>query len=365
VSAATATDAIPAAQLEQYRGELVGYCYRMLGSIHEAEDAVQDSMLRAWRALATFEDRAGLRPWLYRIATNVCIDMLKGRSRRALPMDVAPAASSDARLGGPRPEATWIQPAPDALILPPEGDPAERAVSRESVRLAFIAALQHLAPRQRAVLILRDVLRWRATEVAVLLGTSAGAVNSALRRARATLAAIDRHSAPTQPSAGDRELLAAYIDTFERSDVEALVGLLRDDAILEMPPFELWLRGRDDIGRFLVSVDACREELVTPINANGSPGVAVYKPTSLGGKPAAFALHVLDVVAERISAMHVFLDPALFPVFGLPMESRGSAPPSSRRRPCRSSPSRSPRASSATAPSGSSAPSPEPRHRWG
>ena len=321
MSAATATGAIPAEQLEEYRRELVGYCYRMLGSIHEAEDAVQDSMLRAWRSLATFEDRAGLRPWLYRIATNVCIDMLKGRSRRALPMDVGPAATRDARLGGPRPEATWIQPAPDVLIVPPDGDPAERAVSRESVRLAFIAALQHLAPRQRAVLILRDVLRWRATEVAVLLGTSADAVNSALRRSRATLAAIDRHSAPSQPSAADDELLAAYIDTFERSDVDALVRLLRDDAILEMPPFELWLQGRDDIRRFLVSVDACREELVTPINANGSPAVAVYKPTAPGAKPTAFALHVLDVVAGRISVMHVFLDPTLFQHFGLPTQS--------------------------------------------
>ena len=181
---------VSAEQLEQYRRELIGYCYRMLGSIHEADDAVQDTMLRAWRALATFEDRAGLRPWLYRIATNVCLDMLKGRSRRALPMDVAPVGTSEGRLGDRRPEATWISPAPDSLILPPDGDPAEHAVSHESVRLAFIAALQHLAPRQRAVLILRDVLRWRAAEVAVLLDTSADAVNSALRRARA---ALDRH----------------------------------------------------------------------------------------------------------------------------------------------------------------------------
>jgi RNA polymerase sigma-70 factor, ECF subfamily len=247
VSADTAPGAIPAERLEQYRRELVGYCYRMLGSIYEAEDAVQDTMLRAWRALATFEDRTGLRPWLYRIATNVCIDMLKGRSRRALPTDVAPVATGELRRGGPRPEATWIQPAPDSLILPPDGDPAERAVSRESVRLAFIAALQHLAPRQRAVLILRDVLRWRAAEVAVLLETSTDAVNSALRRARAALAAIDRDSAPSQPSPGDRELLAAYIDAFERNDVDALVGLLRDDAILEMPPFELCFWFTNDV----------------------------------------------------------------------------------------------------------------------
>ncbi len=318
MSAVTATGAIPADELEQYRRELVGYCYRMLGSVHEAEDAVQDTMLRAWRALATFEDRGGLRPWLYRIATNVCIDMLKGRSRRALPMDVAPVATGDFRRGDARPEATWIQPAPDSLILPLDGDPAERAVSHESVRLAFIAALQHLAPRQRAVLILRDVLHWRAAEVAVLLETSADAVNSALRRARVSLTDIDRDSAPSEPSADNRELLAAYLEAFERQDVNALVGLLRDDAILEMPPFELWLQGRDDIRRLLVAVDACREEMVTPVNANGSPAVAVYRPEEPGGQPTAFALHVLDVVSGRISVMHVFLDPALFDLFGLP-----------------------------------------------
>jgi RNA polymerase sigma-70 factor, ECF subfamily len=320
VSPVAATGAIPAERLEEYRHELTGYCYRMLGSIHEAEDAVQDTMLRAWRALATFEDRAGLRPWLYRIATNVCIDMLKGRSRRALPMDVAPVATGELRRGNPRPEATWLQPAPDSLILPPAGDPAERVVSRESVRLAFIAALQHLAPRQRAVLILRDVLRWRAAEVAVLLETSVDAVNSAVRRARTALAAVDRDSAPSPPSADDRELLAAYIDAFERSDVDALVGLLRDDAVLEMPPFELWMQGPDDIRRWLLAVDAFGQELLTPLNANASPAVAVYRPQAPGAPPTAFAVQVLDTVAGRISAIHVFLDPTLFELFGLPVD---------------------------------------------
>jgi RNA polymerase sigma-70 factor, ECF subfamily len=319
VSAVAATGAIPAGQLEQHRRELTGYCYRMLGSIHEAEDAVQDTMLRAWRALATFEDRTGLRPWLYRIATNVCLDMLKGRSRRALPIDVAPVATGELRRGAARPEATWVGPAPDSLILPSDDDPAERAVSRESVRLAFIAALQHLAPRQRAVLILRDVLRWRAAEVAVLLETSVDAVNSAIRRARAALAAIDSDSAPSQPSAGDRQLLAAYIDAFERDDVNALVALLRDDAILEMPPFELWMRGPDDIRRWLLAVDAFGQELLTPVNANGSPAVAVYRPQTPGGQPTAFSIQVLDIVAGSISAIHVFLDPTLFELFGLPV----------------------------------------------
>jgi RNA polymerase sigma-70 factor, ECF subfamily len=274
-------------------------------------------MLRAWRALPTFEDRAGLRPWLYRIATNVCIDMLKGRARRALPMDIAPVSTSEARLGERRPEATWIQPAPDSLILP-GGDPAEHAVARESIRLAFIAALQHLAPRQRAVLILRDVLSWRASEVAALLNTSADAVNSALRRARAVLEANDGHSRPSQPSANHRELLAAYVDAFDRHDVEALVDLLRDDAIVEMPPFDLWLRGRDDIRQWLVAVDALADHLVTPVSANGSPAVAVYRPEAPGGRPTAFAIHVLDVVDGRISAIHSFIDPALFELFGLP-----------------------------------------------
>ena len=320
MSADSASHAIPAEELEHYRRELVGYCYRMLGSIYEAEDAVQDTMLRAWRALPRFEDRAGLRPWLYRIATNVCIDMLKGRSRRALPMDVAPVAAGELRRGDARPEATWIQPAPDSLVLPPDGDPAERAVSRESVRLAFIAALQHLAPRQRAVLILRDVLRWRAAEVATLLETSADAVNSALRRARAALADIDRDTAPSQPSTEDREVLAAYIDAFERSDIDALVDLLREDAILEMPPFELWMRGPEYIRRWYVAADALGQELLTPVAANGSMAVAVYRPRAPGGPPTAFAIQVLDIGDGRISAIHVFLDPGLFELFGLPVD---------------------------------------------
>jgi RNA polymerase sigma-70 factor, ECF subfamily len=318
VSAVIATGAVSADELEQYRRELRGYGYRMLGSVHEAEDAVQDTMLRAWRSLATFEDRAGLRPWLYRIATNVCLDMLKSRSRRALPMDVAPVGTSEGRLGDRRPEVTWIQPAPDSMILPPDADPAQYVVARESVRLAFIAALQHLAPRQRAVLILRDVLRWRAAEVAVLLDSSADAVNSTLRRARAALPDIDRDSAPSQPSEDDRALLAAYIDAFERQDVDALVGLLRDDAIVEMPPFDLWLRGTEDIREWLIAVNALADHLLTPVSANGSPAVAVYTPETPGGRPTAFAIHILDVVGGRITAIRSFIDPALFELFGLP-----------------------------------------------
>jgi RNA polymerase sigma-70 factor (ECF subfamily) len=318
MSAATTTDVVAAEQLELHRRELTGYCYRMLGSIHEAEDAVQDTMLRAWRALARFEDGSGLRPWLYRIATNVCIDMLKGRSRRALPMDVAPVGTGAGRPGDRRPEATWVEPAPDSLILAPNGDPAEHASSRESVRLAFIAALQHLLPRQRAVLILRDVLRWHAAEVAVLLETSPGAVNSTLRRARAALPTIDRDSAQSRPPVDDSELLAAYVDAFARHDVDALVALLRDDAIVEMPPFEFWLQGAEDIRQWLIAMDALTDHFLVPVGANGSPAAAVYRPETPGAEPAAFAIHVLDVVAGRISAIHSFLDPGLFERFGLP-----------------------------------------------
>ena len=316
----TATGATSAEQLEQYRRELTGYCYRMLGSIFDAEDAVQDTMLRAWKALPSFEDRTGLRPWLYRIATNVCLDMLKGRSRRALPMDLVPVTAGELRRGEARPETTWVQPAPDSLILPFGGDPAERVALRDSIRLAFIAALQHLAPRPRAVLILRDVLRWRAAEVAVLLDTSVDAVNSALRRARAALVSVDPDAAPSQPSPADRDLAASYINAFERHDVDALIHLLREDAILEMPPFELWMQGRQDILRWLYAVDAFGQELMTPVEANGSPAVAVYRAPAPGEQPNAFSIHVLDIVAGNISAIHVYLDAALFEIFGLPTE---------------------------------------------
>jgi len=311
--------AVSAEHLEQYRHELTGYCYRMLGSIHEAEDAVQDTMLRAWRALDRFEEREGVRPWLYRIATNVCIDVSKRRARRALPMDVAPAQTGELVRGDIRPEAFWIGPAPDRLVLP-DGDPEEQAVSRESVRIAFIAALQHLAPRQRAVLILRDVLRWRAAEVAILLETSTTAVNSALRRARDAVGDADRDLTPTHPAAEDRAVLAAYVDAFERDDIDGLVALLRDDAILEMPPFELWMRGPADIRRWMVKADAFGQETFAPVSANGSPGVAVYRRRQEGGVPQAFAVQVLDIVDGRIGAIHVFLEPSLFERFDLPSE---------------------------------------------
>ena len=318
---AVSTTGLPgAAELEQYRRELTGYCYRMLGSAYEAEDAVQNTMLRAWRALPRFDDQAGLRPWLYRIATNVCIDMLNGRSRRALPMDVARVGTSEGRLIDRQPGSAWIEPAPDSLVLQSAGDPAERVVARESVRLAFIAALQRLAPRQRAVLILRDVLHWRAAEVATLLESSTDSVNSSLRRARAALEPIDRDSTPNEPSDDHRALLDAYVDAFERQDVNALVALLREDAIVEMPPFELWLRGATDIRDWLIAHDALRDHRLVPIRANGAPAAAVYVPAAPGGTPTAFAIHVVDVVDGRISAIRSFIDSGLFALFGLPLE---------------------------------------------
>jgi RNA polymerase sigma-70 factor, ECF subfamily len=310
--------------LELHRRELTGYCYRMLGSISEAEDAVQDTLLRAWRALPGLGDRSGLRPWLFRIATNVCIDTLRGRSRRALPMDIASAADGRARLGARRPEVTWIEPAPDSLIVPTENDPAELIVARESVRLAFVAALQHLPPRQRAVLILRDVLRWRAAEVAALLETSADAVNSSLRRARASVAAADFENGPGTMTTVDLKLLNSYIDAFDRHDVDALVALLREDAVLEMPPFELWLRGRDDIRLWLIAHDALSDHVLRPIhNVNGSFGAAVYRPLIPGEPLAAFAIHVLEAVDGRIRAIHSFLDTSLFEAFRLPKTIAG------------------------------------------
>src|SRR5438105_3142997 len=266
-------------RLEQHRAELTGYCYRMLGSAFEAEDAVQETLVRAWRSFDRFEGRSALRSWLYSIATNVCLAMLAGRERRARPMDLGPAQTADSPLGATLPEATWILPIPDARVLPADGDPAELAVERETIRLAFVAALQHLPPRQRAVLILREVLRWQATEVADLLDTSVASVNSALQRARATLASADvSTTGPSPPlDEADRALLARYVDAFERYDMESLTSLLHEDATQSMPPYALWLRGRTDILRFWAGPGAgCRGSRLLPTVANGLPAFGQY-----------------------------------------------------------------------------------------
>jgi RNA polymerase sigma-70 factor, ECF subfamily len=312
-------------QLEQHRVELTGYCYRMLGSGSEAEDAVQETFLRAWRSFDKFEGRAALRSWLYRIATNVCLTMLKASQRRARPMDLTAPGTADAPLGPPLPEATWLQPVPDSLVLSPEGDPAELAVARESVRLAFVAALQHLPPRQRAVLILREVLRWEATECATLLETSVASVNSALQRARATLAErkLTSMESPSVPEdRAHRDLLARYMQAIERMDVDSLVTLLHEDATLSMPPYELWLRGAGEIRRWWLQPGpaACKGSRFVPVMANGVPASAQYRPAPDGGYEA-FAIQFVEVSGDRLRGLHAFLDSAtLFPLFGLPLQ---------------------------------------------
>jgi RNA polymerase sigma-70 factor (ECF subfamily) len=311
-------------QLEQHRGELIAYCYRMLASPFEAEDAVQETFLRAWRAFDRFEGRSSLRSWLYRIATNVCLDMLNGKERRTRPMDLSSAWNPEGPIGRQLPEVTWIEPVPDALVAPADGDPAEVAVGRETIRLAFVAALQHLPPRQRAVLILCEVLRWQASEVAELLETSVASVNSALQRARATLEKSELR--PTDAAAPldeeQRELLARYVEAFERYDIDALTSLIQEDATQSMPPYELWLSGREDIFRWWFGPGAgCRGSRVIPtVAANGSPAFGQYKPSETGTGYDPWAIQVLEIEDGRIVEFTFFLDTKrLFPLFGLPL----------------------------------------------
>jgi RNA polymerase sigma-70 factor (ECF subfamily) len=307
--------------LERHRRELTAYAYRMLGSAFEAEDAVQETMLRAWRSFDRFEGRAALRSWLYRIATNVCLDMLSGRERRARPMDLGPARSADSPLGEPLREVTWIEPIPDGRVLPEGGDPAELAESRETIRLALVAALQHLPPRQRAVLILREVLRWRATEVAELLDTTVASVNSALQRARSALAASDVTTGPPRPMDDEqRALLARYVDAFERYDMDSLTSLLQEDATWSMPPYALWLRTHLDIRNWCLGPGiGCRDSRLVPTAANGSPAFGQYKPSGTRGVREPWSLQILEVSGDRLGGISFFLDtPRWFPLFGLP-----------------------------------------------
>jgi RNA polymerase sigma-70 factor (ECF subfamily) len=304
--------------LEAHRTELTGYCYRMLGSGFEAEDAVQETMVRAWRSIDRFEGRSTLRSWLYRIATNVCLDMVRGPQRRARPMDLGPSSTADSVLGSGLPENTWVQPVQDARVVPADADPAAVAESRETIRLAFVAALQHLPPRQRAVLILREVLRWQASEVAALLETSVASVNSSLQRARATLAAVHADSSePTSVEPGQQELLARYVDAFERYDITSLVSLLHEDATFSMPPYPLWLRGHVEISRWYLGQGiGCRGSKLVATSANGCAAFASYKP-AVSGRLEPFALQVVEVSGERISGLHHFLGSELFVAFGL------------------------------------------------
>jgi RNA polymerase sigma-70 factor (ECF subfamily) len=307
--------------LERHRRELTGYCYRMLGSGYDAEDAVQETMVRAWKAADRFDGRSSLRSWMYRIATNVCFDSLNGRRSRALPMDLSaePSAPVQSSLGVPLAESTWVEPAPDGRVLPDTSDPADLAISRESVRMAFVAALQLLPPRQRAVLVLREVLRWKADEVAELLDTTVASVNSALQRARATMAA--RAPIGIAPDPLDEEhlaLLRRYVDAFERYDITELVSLLHEDATQSMPPFSLWLSGPADIGAWhLGPGGGCRGSRMVEVSANGTIGFAQYKPDG-EGRLVPWALHLLEVADGRISSITNFVGPAHFAFFGLP-----------------------------------------------
>jgi RNA polymerase sigma-70 factor, ECF subfamily len=307
------------AELESYRRPLTGYCYRMLGSGSEAEDAVQETMVRAWRAADRLQARAALKSWLYRIASNVCFDMLQGAQRRAQPMDLGPSSGADASLGGVVPENAWVQPIADARVLPAEGDPAEILEARETLRLAFVTALQTLPPRQRAVLVLREVLHWQASEVAELLETSVASVNSALQRARATLADLDADtSGPAEVDGDEQELLSRYVDAFERYDMTSLVSLLREDAEFSMPPFPLWLRGPDDIVRFMLGQGIhCKGSRLLTTSANGGPAVGVYHAAGNGAYDP-WAIVLLEISGGRISGLRHFLYPESFPQFGLP-----------------------------------------------
>jgi len=324
----TSTHAGPGAadlerQLEAHRRELTGYCYRMLGSGFEAEDAVQETMVRAWRAIDTFEGRASFTSWVYRIATNVCLDMARGPQRRARAMDMGPATTTDRATLDALPQHAWIQPIQDGRVLP-DGDPADVAAARDSIRLAFVAALQHLPPKQRAVLILCEVLRWQASEVAELLATSVPSVNSALQRARATL--VERQALEPGPrsqptlDADHRDLLDRYVSAFERYDMASLVSLLHEDVVFSMPPHPIWLSGPTEVVRWMTGPGiGCDGSRLLATSANGCGAFAQYKPAGPGvWKP--WSIQVVETAGDRISAIHNFLFPELFGAFGFPPE---------------------------------------------
>jgi RNA polymerase sigma-70 factor (ECF subfamily) len=315
----TSHDGTIALELETHRPDLTGYCYRMLGSGNEAEDAVQETLVRAWRGADRLQARAALRSWLYKIATNVCVDMLQRPQRRARPMDLASPETADAVLGDGLAEYTWVQPVLDSRVLPDYGDPAELAAGRETIRLAFVAALQHLPPRQRAVLILREVLRWQASEVAELLDTSVASVNSALQRARATLDAAGPDPAgPPDVDATQQELLDRYVDAFERYDVDELVALLREDAMFTMPPWSHWMRGPEQVRRWLLGQGiGCKGSRVIATHGSGCPAIGTYRHVA-PERYEPWALGILEISDGQITGVHNFIDPDLFRQFGLP-----------------------------------------------
>lgn len=309
------------ADAQRYRRELLAHCYRMTGSLHDSEDLVQETYLRAWKAYDKFEGKSSVRTWLHRIATNTCLTALEGRQRRPLPTGLGGPASEPTDELNVRTEVPWLEPLPDVSGEDPT-DPSVIVGSRESVRLAFVAALQHLSPRQRAVLVMREVLQWKAAEVATALDTSTAAVNSLLQRARAQLDEIgpsqdDTIAPPESPEAKD--LLDRYIDAFQSYDMDKLVKLFTEDAVWEMPPFDSWYVGPEAI--VALSRDKCPAEkagdmVLLPTTANGQPAAAMYMRN--GDKHLPFQLHVLDMKPGGVSHVVAFLDTSVFPKFGLP-----------------------------------------------
>jgi len=315
-----ATSPTETLDLDEYRTELTGYCYRMLGSPFDADDAVQDTLLRAWQAWDRFEGRASVRSWLYRIATNVCLDRLRGKERRAMPMDLTSPASAHNPPGAILAETTWVQPIVDADVES-ASDPAEQVVMRDTIRLALVAALQHLPPRQRVVLILREVLSWQAAEVADLLDTTVASVNSALQRARATLdaAQVDLDARIDPLTDSDKRLLERYVAAFEAYDMDALVKLLHHDASISMPPYEMWFRGVDELVTWYTGHGlACKGSRLIPMHVNGAPAFAQYKPSGPGGQQEPWCIQVVEIEDGAITHVHHFLGAELFERFGLP-----------------------------------------------
>jgi RNA polymerase sigma-70 factor (ECF subfamily) len=309
-----------AADFEAHRVALTGHCYRMLGSATDADDAVQETMIRAWRGFERFDQRASLRTWLYRIATNVCLDALSERKRRARPMDESPAAGVNDELHD-QPRTHWLEPVPDARVLPNDVNPSEQVILRQSVRLAFTAALQRLPARQRAALLLADVLGFAAEEIATTLEMSVAAVNSALQRARATLSVPDG-TGPSERALDGKQaaFVTRYVEAFERYDVGALTALMHEDAVLNMPPFSFWLQGHGDIRAWMLGRGSgCRGSRLLRVHANDAPAFAQYRPSATGSGHEAWALIVLELAGERIATTTSFLDTeTLFPLFGLP-----------------------------------------------
>jgi RNA polymerase sigma-70 factor, ECF subfamily len=321
--------------VEPFRGELTAHCYRMLGSVHDAEDLVQETYLRAWRSYDKFEGRSSVRTWMYKIATNVCLTALDGRARRPMPTGLGQPASDPRGTLESRPEVTWLEPLPDRVVWGARpDDPEATTLGRESVRLAFVAALQHLTPPQRAAVVLFDVLALQASEVAELLDTSVAAVNSSLQRARAHLAKLDPEAEEAAPEIDDvrkRALLAQYVEAFEHYDIPRIVRLLSADAVWEMPPFTGWYRGAEEIGALIETncpAERAGDQILVEVSANGGPALALYMRDPVDGVHRAFQLQVPTVGATGVTHVRAFFDTTLFTRFGLPEE----LPPEHRER---------------------------------